>query len=135
MKEATTDDSLVLRDPVPAESLLPDPGLPPWVWWAIAGGVLLLALLAWFLLRGRKTGMVDPVKTREEAYRLVQTHAMASWENLSAGGKSTSFLERLLADKTIRQYLSADEIRHSFDLNKNLRHVDTIFRRLGLEAA
>jgi adenylosuccinate lyase len=72
---------------------------------------------------------------REEAYRLVQTHAMATWEDLNLGGKPAGFLERLLADKTIRQYLSADEIRQCFDLSKNLRHVDTIFRRLGLNAA
>jgi adenylosuccinate lyase len=72
---------------------------------------------------------------REEAYRLVQAHAMATWEDLNVGGKPAGFLERLLADKMIRQYLGADEIRQCFDLNKNLRHVDTIFRRLGLEAA
>jgi adenylosuccinate lyase len=72
---------------------------------------------------------------REEAYRLVQAHAMQIWAGMSEQGKATSFLERLLADHAIRQNLSANEIRRCFDLNKNLRHVDTIFRRLGLDAA
>ncbi|MDZ7290066.1 MAG: adenylosuccinate lyase [candidate division KSB1 bacterium] len=70
---------------------------------------------------------------REEAYRQVQAHAMAVWTDLSEHGKSAGFLERLLDDNTIRQYLSAEEIRNCFDLDKNLRHVDVIYRRLGLQ--
>jgi adenylosuccinate lyase len=70
--------------------------------------------------------------TREEAYRLVQEHAMAVWTDLSERGKPASFLERLLGDKTMRQYLNESEIRQCFDLNKNLRHVETIYQRLGL---
>ena len=99
MKEATTDDALVLRDPVPAESLLPDPGLPPWTWWAIGGGVLLLVLLAWFLLRGRKPGMVDPVKTREEAYRraAAELAAPAAGSMQEAATKVSLVLRRYLA--------------------------------------
>jgi len=72
--------------------------------------------------------------TREEAYRHVQEHAMAVWTDLSEHGKPASFLERLLGDKTIRQHLSDHEIRSCFDLNKNLRHVETIYQRLGLRA-
>jgi adenylosuccinate lyase len=70
--------------------------------------------------------------TREEAYRHVQEHAMAVWSDLSESGKPASFVERLLGDKTIRQYLHEHEIRQCFDLNKNLRHVETIYQRLGL---
>jgi adenylosuccinate lyase len=73
--------------------------------------------------------------TREEAYRHVQEHAMAVWTDLCKHGEPVSFLERLLGDKTIRQYLNEHEIRQCFDLNKNLRHVDTIYQRLGLRAA
>ena len=69
--------------------------------------------------------------TREDAYRHVQEHAMAVWTDLSSV-LGTSFLDRLLGDKTIRQYLNENEIRQCFDLNKNLRHVDTIYQRLGL---
>ncbi len=78
--------------------------------------------------------------TREEAYRLVQEHAMAVWGDFSERGKpekvfeQAGFLERLLEDKTIRQYLDENEIRQCFDLNKNLRHLETIYQRLGLRA-
>jgi adenylosuccinate lyase len=72
---------------------------------------------------------------REEAYRLVQAHAMAVWTDLNERGKPPNFMERLLGEQAIRQFLSAEEIRQCFDLNKNLRHVDAIYRRLGLQAA
>ncbi len=99
MKEAPTDETLVLRDPVPAEPLLPDPGLAPWVWWALAGGVLLLALLAWFLLRRRKQGMVDPVKVREEAYRraVAELSSQAAASMQEAATKVSLALRRYLA--------------------------------------
>ena len=70
--------------------------------------------------------------TREDAYRQVQEHAMAIWTDLNERRNPTSFLERLLGDKMIRQYLNPDEIQQCFDLQKNLRHVDTIYQRLGL---
>jgi adenylosuccinate lyase len=70
--------------------------------------------------------------TREEAYRHVQEHATAVWMELSGGEKSATFLDLLLADTVIRQCLSEDEIRDCFEVNKNLRHVDAIYRRLGL---
>jgi adenylosuccinate lyase len=76
--------------------------------------------------------------TREEAYRLVQEHAMAVWSDFSERGRpekvlaQAGFLERVLEDKTIRQYLNENEIRQCFDLNKNLRHLETIYQRLGL---
>ncbi|MDZ7361422.1 MAG: adenylosuccinate lyase [candidate division KSB1 bacterium] len=85
------------------------------------------------LLALAKKGMV-----REEAYRLVQEHAMAVWSDFSTAGMSekisaqVGFLERLLEDKTIRQYLDANEIQQCFDLNKNLGHLETIYQRLGL---
>jgi adenylosuccinate lyase len=72
--------------------------------------------------------------TREEAYRHVQEHAMAVWTDLSPA-RGASFLEYLLGDKAIRKFLNETEIRQCFDLNKNLRHVDTIYQRLGLHAA
>lgn len=65
--------------------------------------------------------------SREEAYRVVQTHAHAVWEE---GG---DFQERLLQDSGLRRYLSADEVCECFRLEPHVRHVDTIFRRVGLE--
>lgn len=76
--------------------------------------------------------LVQKGMTREDAYRQVQEHAMAVWTGLSEHRNPASFLERLLGDKTIRQYLNPDEIQQAFDLQKNLRHVNTIFQRLGL---
>ena len=69
---------------------------------------------------------------REEAYRHVQEHAMAVWAELNAQHQTVSFRERLLGDKIIRQFLNEGDIQQCFDLNKNLRHVDTIYQRLGL---
>jgi len=74
------------------------------------------------LLALAKKGM-----TREEAYRLVQTHAQAVWES---GG---NFQERLLMDEKVRDYLNEQEIRDCFSLEPHLLHVDEIFRRVGLE--
>ncbi|OWV86623.1 adenylosuccinate lyase [Rhizobium sp. R693] len=62
--------------------------------------------------------------SREDAYRLVQRHAMKVWEQ----GKD--FLEELLADAEVRAALSEEEIREKFDLGYHTKHVDTIFRRV-----
>jgi adenylosuccinate lyase len=61
--------------------------------------------------------------TREDAYRLVQGHAMETWER---GG---DFRERVLADPAIAEVLSKEEIDRAFDLGHALRHVDAIFER------
>jgi adenylosuccinate lyase len=82
----------------------------------VFSGTLLLALA--------ETGL-----TREEAYALVQGHAMDTWEN---GG---SFRERIEGDAQIGKALSAAQIDEVFDLDHALRHVDAIFERtLGQEA-
>jgi len=60
---------------------------------------------------------------REEAYRLVQGHAMATWEH---GG---DFRERILGDAAIGEVLSKEEIERAFSLDEALRHVDAIFER------
>lgn len=60
---------------------------------------------------------------REDAYRLVQAHAMDTWER---GG---DFRERVLADPAIAEVLSKEEIDRAFDLGHALRHVDAIFER------
>jgi adenylosuccinate lyase len=61
--------------------------------------------------------------TREAAYRLVQAHAMDSWE------KGGHFQSRVLADPEIARLLSKEEIEHAFDLDASLRNVDAIFAR------
>ncbi|MBW2312930.1 MAG: adenylosuccinate lyase [Deltaproteobacteria bacterium] len=76
----------------------------------VFSGTLLLALA--------ETGV-----TREEAYALVQGHAMETWEQ---GG---SFRERVEADEKIGKALSTQQIDEVFDLDHTLRHVDAIFER------
>ena len=72
-----------------------------------------------FLLALTQAGM-----SREDAYRLVQKHAMGSWHG---GGK---FAELLKADPEVTKYLSAAAINASFDVAYHHKHVDTIFRRV-----
>jgi adenylosuccinate lyase len=82
-----------------------------------------------FLLALTQAGM-----SREDAYRLVQKHAMAAWHAQGHGG--ARFADLLKSDPEIARYLSAEAIDASFDTAYHLKHVDTIFRRVfGLEPA
>jgi adenylosuccinate lyase len=66
--------------------------------------------------------------TREEAYALVQRHAMETWDR---GG---DFRERVLGEPGITAVLKKEEIERAFSLDEALRHVDAIFERtLALE--
>ena len=62
-------------------------------------------------------------KTREDAYALVQGHAMDAWKH---GG---DFRQRVIADPSITEILSKEEIDRAFSLEEALRHVDAIFDR------
>lgn len=75
---------------------------------------------------------------REEAYELVQAHALAIWQEQQGGWPRDAqaeprFKTRLQADSTIRRHLSDAELAQCFDVEKNLRHVDEIFARAGLD--
>lgn len=61
---------------------------------------------------------------REEAYRLVQDHAMRSWD--TAG----DFRTAVENDSAITRYLTPERLSATFSLDRQLRHVDTIFARL-----
>jgi len=61
---------------------------------------------------------------REDAYRLVQKHAMQVWQ-----GKG-DFLTLLKADPEVGAKLKPAEIEANFDLGYHLKHVDTIFERV-----
>jgi adenylosuccinate lyase len=61
--------------------------------------------------------------TREDAYALVQGHAMDTWDH---GG---DYRERVLADPKITEHLSKEEVDRAFSLDEALRHVDAIFER------
>jgi adenylosuccinate lyase len=72
---------------------------------------------------------------REEAYALVQGHALSVWQEQQGSWPSAAsrFQGHLQADRKIGQYLSAAELDQCFDLEKNLRQVDAIFARAGLD--
>jgi adenylosuccinate lyase len=61
---------------------------------------------------------------REDAYRVVQGHAMEAWKS------EGDFRERVLADPELRAVLSEPEIAEVFRLERYLTHVDTIFARV-----
>lgn len=63
---------------------------------------------------------------REDAYRIVQRDAMATWE-----GEGT-FKAHLLDDEEVLAYLNKEEIEGCFDYSYHLKNVDTIMARFGL---
>lgn len=61
---------------------------------------------------------------REDAYRVVQTHAMTAWK------EDLDFARRVKEDAEIRKVLSDEEIAEVFRLERYLEHVDAIFTRV-----
>jgi adenylosuccinate lyase len=70
--------------------------------------------------------LVDSGLDRQQAYKLVQQHAMSAWD----GG--VAFREALERDPIVGERLSRDDLDDLFDPSQQLREVDAIFRRLGL---
>ena len=68
--------------------------------------------------------LVEAGAAREDAYKWVQEHAMAAWET------ETNFRQRVIADARIKLFLDPKALEHTFDLNRQLRHVDAIFNRV-----
>lgn len=71
--------------------------------------------------------------SREDAYKLVQGHALATWDAINEGIMSKSFEERLLEDSAVRKYLSEQDIKAAFSLEPHLKHVEEIFARVFAE--
>ena len=61
---------------------------------------------------------------REQAYRLVQGHAMRAWE------EEGDFRAAVEADPDIRAELAPEQIAEAFSLDRQLRNVDAIFERV-----
>jgi adenylosuccinate lyase len=61
--------------------------------------------------------------SREVAYRLVQKHAMDTWD------KGGSFKDRILGDSEFMDLMSKEEVERIFSLEENLRNIDAIFKR------
>ncbi len=65
--------------------------------------------------------------SREDAYRLVQGHAMNAWTN------DLSFRSLIQADAEIQARLSAEKIAAAFDVRRQLQNIDAIFARVLAE--
>ncbi|MBB6731223.1 adenylosuccinate lyase [Cohnella zeiphila] len=73
------------------------------------------------------TKLIDKGFSREQAYDTVQPRAMQAWE------EQRDFRDIVSSTPEITNVLSAEEIADCFDPSWHLKHVDTIFKRLGLE--
>ncbi|HEX2330873.1 MAG TPA: adenylosuccinate lyase [Candidatus Angelobacter sp.] len=62
--------------------------------------------------------------SREDAYRLVQKHAMGAWKD------DLNFRELVMADPEITGRVPREQIERAFDLKRQLRNVDKIFARV-----
>lgn len=72
------------------------------------------------------TKLIDKGYAREKAYDTVQPRAMQAWE------EQRSFRDIVESTPEITAVLTLDEIAECFDPSWHLKHVDTIFTRLGL---
>jgi adenylosuccinate lyase len=77
----------------------------------VFSGPLLLALTA----RGMR---------REDAYRVVQAHAMEAWKS------EGDFRQRVFEDTEVRAAMSEAELEEVFRLDRYLTHVDFVFERV-----
>ncbi|MCX6007270.1 MAG: adenylosuccinate lyase [Chloroflexi bacterium] len=64
--------------------------------------------------------------SRQKAYEITQRNAMQAWKT------RTPFLKLLKADATVMENFNVKELESIFDYRRFLKHVDTIFERLGL---
>jgi adenylosuccinate lyase len=68
--------------------------------------------------------LVDAGLPRDEAYRLIQRHAMRAWD------EERDFPALVRADPEIAERIEADALAAVFDLDSTVRHVDIVFERL-----
>jgi adenylosuccinate lyase len=61
---------------------------------------------------------------REEAYKLVQSHAMNAWET------DGDFRAAVEADPEIAKYLNRSQLENTFSLERQLKNIDAIFDRV-----
>ncbi|HZQ90502.1 MAG TPA: adenylosuccinate lyase [Terriglobales bacterium] len=68
--------------------------------------------------------MVEAGVLREQAYRIVQRHAMRAWN------EGLNFRQLIERDPEVARRLSRQQIERAFDLKRQLRNVDAIFQRV-----
>jgi adenylosuccinate lyase len=67
--------------------------------------------------------------SREQAYKLVQSHAMKAWR------EDMNFRELVGQDPEIARLLGPEKLARAFDWKRQLTNVDTIFARVMNESA
>ena len=75
-------------------------------------------------MRARLSLLAAAGMLREEAYRIVQAHAMRAWE------EESDFRAAIEADPEIRAVLSPAQIAEAFSLDRQLRNIGRIFERV-----
>jgi adenylosuccinate lyase len=70
--------------------------------------------------------LIDKGLSRQKAYEMVQRNAMKSWK------QKTSFFNLLKSDTEVASKLTRKELETIFNYNFFLKHIDTIYKRLGL---
>src|SRR5436305_6660432 len=68
--------------------------------------------------------LVEHGVSREEAYRLLQAHAMRAWK------EGLNFHDLVLGDKEITDKVPRKQIEYAFDLSRQLKNVNKIFARV-----
>jgi adenylosuccinate lyase len=68
--------------------------------------------------------LVEHGVSREDAYRLVQSHAMRAWK------EGLNFRDLVLADEEIASRVPRRQVELAFDLPRQLRNIDKIFARV-----
>ncbi len=68
--------------------------------------------------------LVEHGVSREDAYRMVQSHAMKAWK------EDLNFHDLVLRDKEITRRVPRQQIERAFDLKRQLRNIDGIFKRV-----
>jgi adenylosuccinate lyase len=68
--------------------------------------------------------LVEQGVSREDAYRIVQSHAMRAWKE---GG---DFRQAIMNDPEITRRVPRKTLEHAFDLKRQLRNIDAIFARV-----
>src|SRR5215467_4013830 len=68
--------------------------------------------------------LVDAGVLREDAYRLVQSNAMRAWKD------ALNFRDLIMSDPEITSKVKRETLEHAFNLQRPLRNVDKIFRRV-----
>jgi adenylosuccinate lyase len=68
--------------------------------------------------------LVESGISREDAYRLVQAHAMRAWK------EDLDFHDLIVNDPEIRGRVPRAKLERAFDLSRQLKNIDKIFARV-----